>query len=268
MKKSSFFFVLCTLVLSGLFMLSCNDVIEYGEISQTTQHTHKQGESPVYSANMYDNFGAGHNENVDSIMNNLLLRYGHINNISREEVYGVVGSTLVKNGLFSSLEEFTTSIPISKLDEILNDANSFYTRYIDNLSNSSEMKVYIHDLFDMLKKYSNSIAEYSILKNEIIEIENRIMSSGDIKETEREQLLKMMSTARYSLYYWYNFENTTLLKSGRPWWKYLVVAGADILGGAGGGMGTAVSASALATTLVDWDEKTEDKPADTVTVNN
>lgn len=257
MQKVKFSAVVCAVTLLGLSMFSCNNENEYDYTNQTSQQVmYKQSTIPANEKNVYDSAGVIHNKVINEVMNDLRDKYGTVNKLNRIDVYEVLGTRLVNDGFFSSMEKFRTEVPISTLNEILNDTTNFYEKAIARLNVSLEAKEFVVRLFSTLEKYSEETDDYSIYRREIINIENDIIASQSLKTSEKEKLLKAMSIARYSLYYWFNFETSTL-KAKRPIWKYLVVGGADILGGVIGSTATGISASALAVTIVDWNEKPE-----------
>lgn len=108
--------------------------------------------------------------------------------------------------------------------------------------------------FEIKAETSDSYADF---KKIVTDMETSITSSNTLNRNDKITLLKATSIARYSLYYWFSFEDL-MFKSKRPVWKYITVACADILGGVlTGNVGTAISASAFATTVIDWNEKPE-----------
>lgn len=251
--------VLCLSILASFLLMfnACNNENEYDD-SVSYQTSYKHDVLPANLENVYDNTGVIHNINLNDIMKDIKEKYGTVNNVGRENIYNITADRLVENGFFNSKDEFIKEVPISKLNAIVDDNINFYENTIKQLNISTEAKKVLIQLFDMFKEYSEKTDDYSIYKQNIVDIEKNIMNSNTIKDIEKEQLLKAMSTARYSLYYWMNFENT-ILKFNKPIWKYIVVAAVDLLGMIEG-PATGISASALATTVVDWNEKTPDTP--------
>lgn len=251
--------ILCLSILASFLLIfnACNNENEYDD-SVSYQTTYKQDVLPANLENVYDNTGVIHNSNLNDIMKDIKEKYGTVNNVGRENIYNITADRLVENGFFNSKGEFMKEIPISKLNAIVDDNVNFYENIIEQLNISAEAKKILIQLFAMFKEYSEKTNDYSIYKQNIVDIEKSVMNSNSIEDIEKEQLLKAMSTARYSLYYWMNFENT-ILKFKRPIWKYIAVAAADLLGTLEG-PAVGISASALATTIVDWNEKTPDTP--------
>lgn len=248
-------------------LCSCsNDEENYDNFNGSVHYSSKSQITPANPRNVYDHAGKDHNNLLDKIIVKIRKDYGSVNKPSDAQVYDIIGNVLVAEGLFVNVSNFKSEIPISMLNNILKDTAGLYPKIISSLNISGTSKALIGEMFGDLYLLVGTSDEYIDYKSVIMEKEEEIINTN-IAPSEKEKLLIATSIARYSLYYWFNFENSS---KSRPIWKYLVVAGADILGGCLSGVGTGVAASGLAVTIVDWNEKPQEPepPVQDSTTNN
>ena len=243
---------IASFVFFGIF--SCSEDENNGEEVNVIT---KSSATPENNDNPYDYIGALHNEKVHKIMNEALLKYFTINTITKSEMYQITRDVLVKDSLFSSEEAFLREVPQALLEDILSDAQNLCINKISNMGISEDVANQIAAMFNAFEIKAETSDSYADFKKIVTDMETSITSSNTLNRNDKITLLKATSIARYSLYYWFSFEDL-MFKSKRPVWKYITVACADILGGVlTGNVGTAISASAFATTVIDWNEKPE-----------
>ncbi|MFV0501107.1 MAG: hypothetical protein ACK5MH_05905 [Bacteroidales bacterium] len=261
----SAFTVVLIATLSASFFFSCSDKEDDNYNSSVERvHLSKSTSNPYYGYNPYDYVGYQHNVVLEKIKQKLIETYG-TTNVEKETLYAVSIEELVEEGFYKNEMEAQLAIPFEFIDSIVEDRDNLYINSINNSNLSLEAKELINNLFSDILELSETTEGYTEYRDVIINVENNIMSST-LAENEKQVLLKSTSIARYSIYYWLRYYYIEA-NAKRPFWKYLAVGLADVAGGfAGGNVGTAISASALATTLVDWNKKPDTPPVqDTVT---
>lgn len=91
-------------------------------------------------------------------------------------------------------------------------------------------------------------SEYNEVYDFIINLEDKIIEDKKINDKDLKILLGGTSIGRYSCFFWNEIEfNNTINKNSdkRPFWNWLVIGAADVIGGIAGG--TVNFASAIST---------------------
>lgn len=254
---------IASFVFFGIF--SCSEDENNGEEVNVIT---KSSATPENKDNPYDYIGKIHNEELGKIMNEVLAN-NLANNKTTAQVYQIVGGILVKDGFASSLSELSSIFPLTTFECLLADTSNLYRSALNNMNLSSTVKDYMIDsLFVSLLNQSNISDDYRDLKTTIVSLESNILSSQNINASDKTILLKVMSTARYSLYYWLNFANNLSVKSKVPFSKIFVFLSFDAIGAAVGGHVGAMIASGVAGVVLEMSEDIEQqKPENPDTTN-
>lgn len=270
MKRKRILTIGMAIVMFGLSLLSCND--DKDQVRNDTyivsQTLGKNTTIPANSTNVFDSVGAMHNTEVDKIMTELLSRYGTVNNLEASTVYEVIGSRLVSEGFYSSFSSFEREVPISFLNSIASDTANLYSNIIRTANLSNNTKSYLNRLFSTLEDKAQTTDNYLVFKNSIMEIERDIIGTNTLSTSEKNCLLKTTSIARYSIYYWFYFENELPTKNKISIWDRIAVAGADIAAFAvTENLGVAVAVSSFVKSMIEWDKSGKPNPQQPVDTN-
>lgn len=261
--------IIAFIVLTGVFAIyscSVNDETnkDSNELMNDTPISYvlKEGESPYYKQNKWDTCGVMHNNILKAVVANK-INLGKVTNDYID----------YSNNQFHEIYDpnYTiTTLTTEQVRTVMADSTNYYVNVIDNnIHYTTTVKTSLSEFFMII---ANSSTEenltYSIMKNKIIRYEDNIIASN-ISETDKDEILKVTSVARHSLYFW-NKELGDLteisITGKRPIWKWIVVGLADVAGGAAGatagsltgvlavagGVAGAAGASSGASSLVDW----------------
>lgn len=165
-------------------------------------------------ANPFDYMGLEHNKGLEKLLT--------ANNTEETEVddpviYGQPLKEFVREKM--SLIEFSKGYP----------------SVVDSIKNAKVREGVSTILRRTREAKFNDVYEITVY---LKEVDNGIRTATFLTEYEKEQLLSMTSTYRYSVNFWH--ERITLLKgeyatqgifSGREWWECLIIGTADAVGG-------------------------------------
>lgn len=142
---------------------------------------------------------------------------------------------------------------VEQIKHILNDGDNFYANIVDEYTKEkANVHVAVKDFFKIIETFSGQNITYTDVKDEIIKFEKGILLGNySLNKAEKDYILKMTSIARHSFYFWSN-QKPRISKTGRPWWKWVIVGLADVAGALTGKVKDALGASAGASTLIDW----------------
>ncbi|OJW80300.1 MAG: hypothetical protein BGO69_05580 [Bacteroidetes bacterium 46-16] len=120
------------------------------------------------------------------------------------------------------------------------------------------VKEALRTLMQMLKQLSDSDSDYATIKASIMAFEERIMQNSQIAEEGKAVILRTTSVARYSVFYWINYNKPQQPQAGaamkwKTFVKWLAAVTSDI-GGAvvSGNVGYAADCSSYAWDLITY----------------
>ncbi len=206
-------------------------------------------DGPSNPDNSWDSVGVYHNLALDYVYqhksdttNTFANRLTHANQYVLNAFNSRVSNLSSK--LFSS----------SSMSSLLSDSSNSFSNLIDNSSYSKGVKDRFKQLISLIKDTASlSSMDYCFIKGIITDFEAEVMRDGTLSSSEVDQILKVTSVARYSLYYWYGHYSATLTgneniyQKHRSFWQWLVIGVCDVAGGiAGGAAGSATVVGAVA----------------------
>lgn len=196
-------FAAAILLLGSSFFVSCkkesqSDIPEpVRKVQKAATVANVSCEDPANPDNPYDQIGYYHNEGVTYVLNIT----GNSNPVASSEIaalsnqYGL--QTFNINGTATAAD----------IDEVVNDGINEYTSIIDQYSVSDKARAYLYQLMAIFDDPSETDeVEYCPLKDRIVALESTVLQDGTLNNTERRQVLSATSVARYSLYYWMNYD--------------------------------------------------------------
>lgn len=208
-------------------------------------------QNPANNDNPYDYAGRLHND----ILSDILAEYKK-SDININNVCDIVESKTKTNRELIDLG--ATNVDCDLLSQGIEDYTNQFSNLIETskLSSSGKLKarIIINFMFD--SAFSDKEISYQKLYNFYVSLENDIMNNNNLNDFDKKSLLEGCSIARYSTHYWKN--NNESAKSSDPkrgFWGWLAIGAADVGGGLLAGISTGISASSLAHTLTDPDEK-------------
>lgn len=238
-----------------------NETVDIKNVKDSTEFSKKELVNPYNKNNKWDSSGIKHN----FILSKVVLNKAKLG--KNTDAYIEYSNAIFHEYFDKSYTH--TCMKISETREVLADSTNLYANVIKNSNLTTATKEKIHDLFGILK---NSLSEqnltYKDVKDKIVNFENDILFSN-LKDSEKDEVLKISSVARHSLYFWNHQlggSKNSSVSSKRRWWKWLVVGIADAagatsgalvgsptgIGAVAGGIAGAAGASAGAASLLDW----------------
>jgi hypothetical protein len=223
--------------------------------------------SPENNLNPYDEVGVKHNIVISSVMANTSLR-------TTDDYINY--ARITSYNLFGWNETSAPSPTNLQIKNVINDVDHNFNNVINNSNFSTIGKQKLSDFVHiMLTANSNPNSNYNDLKSQLILFETDLNRDSQISSAEKQNILQVVSVARHSSYFWYinmletQDYNKNVAINGIPkkrWWKWIVIATADALGGVAGAVvgsttgivavGSSVlaaaSASGGATTVINY----------------
>jgi hypothetical protein len=190
---------------------------------------------PLNSSNPWDDVGIYHNEALEYVKE----QAGSVANLAEYVGYS---NTYVVNtfGEQMSMEELETLLPSpDQVESILADEPNWYSNVIESSSYSAAVKEKFSNLIALIIDTDGyEDADYCTVKGQIVDFEEQILADETLSTEEKDQVLRVSSVARHSLYFWYMQYLETEGTAKRKWWQWLVVGVADVAGGIAGGIAT------------------------------
>ncbi|WP_162903031.1 hypothetical protein [Taibaiella koreensis] len=189
MKKDLIILALTSLILN----VSCKKINETQNPSKTTQTNRTMAleleDDAANPNNPYDEIGRIHNNGLLYVQ-----KTNGINNHNVGDIYAAAVEYATANGL---------SIPTEDdFNKNVTKISAGVDQYISNLSISGTAKNHISVILNTLSDDDDS---YAIRKSKVTEVETAVSASA-LTATEKEMVLKVASTARYSAVYWINID--------------------------------------------------------------
>jgi len=257
------------LVISFLFtLLACNknEVVEKIDFEIDKEITLT---NPSNSSNPYDYCGVLHNKSLRMTLDQLAGEPNVSFDKTVSTAFRISEQVILEAGVIpqrSSPINFEEDEDlIALLQFVMEDVENNYENFIAALDLDSYTKEQLQSLFKNVITMSEdeNVTEDDIF-NEIVIFETNVLRNIiSIPSDELEIILAGTSTFRHSLSFWADEMNIqsydkkasdseVLALAKKKWWKWLVVAGADVVGALGGaacGPGGAVLGGAAASAL-------------------
>jgi len=213
-------------------------------------------QNPSNPKNKFDYVGDIHNQ----IIFVYVKKYGREKK-STDEICKIIQEIAINN---ENLQKLPDAKENSKVDcdlikKGIEDFPNQFKNIVESFNISRKAKSKLQELidynFDVAFKIENT--SYEEYHRHIIEYENDIIENVYNKK-DFATLLSSSSTARYSAYFWkkeIDELQTSISTTKRKWWQWAIIGVADIVGVAGGGMGTGAGASSAAYTMTNPNSK-------------
>lgn len=242
--------ILTTIILASIFAISfvsCDKEDSNIQNNENNDNLNKEllSANPI---NQYDMAGKLHNQYLKEIMGM------NIKNYSETSYFDI------------AIEEFNISATVSReiREAITNEnyRNDFVYTIEKNVTSRRVQNILINLFNTTRTKNDNGLyTGYTDFVNDINNFENQIIADNTLEDSSKELLLSVTSVYRHSAAYWSNYLQNQGIEANPKlsWWKWLVFGAADAVGGLLGGgafsVGSAVSASNLAFTVLTYTPK-------------
>ena len=233
---------LSVLVLSILLVTACskqsadkpNDADQKQPASSVSSNQTGGCGDPSNGSNPWDSVGVYHNYALGHVKKQA---FGGTADVKQYLDYSNSYMVSTFSSRVSNIRELLPSE--DQITSILADSASYYSNFIDKSPYSDGVKSKFKELIGIITdKVGYDDADYCDIKVRILEFEEKLLADGELKAEEKDQVLKVSSVARYSLYFWYNEYQASLETGKRKWWQWLIVGVADVAGGIAGGIAT------------------------------
>ncbi|MDR0790479.1 MAG: hypothetical protein LBO06_06760 [Bacteroidales bacterium] len=199
---------------------------------------------PANENNPYDSVGVTHNAEVEKIIEEI---YGK--ELSVEEINEIVITYLVDDEVLPSdyVDDF---ISFDNIANIVDDDSDYCQETIGNLETSDEVKEFLYTLFhDISELAEENVEEYDTYYELICSLEEAIVSSIALSDSDKLILLITSSVARYSLFFWMsnaeNYPRSNPNTKGLSLGQWIRVGLKDVAGAATGALTGAVAGTAI-----------------------
>lgn len=213
-------------------------------------------QTPNNKANQFDYAGRIHNEVLEKYISEHGDKSHNANEICQIiESYALQNSELVKMG--------ETDVDCSLVKQGVADFSNQFRNVIKSSKLSTNAKAKAQELIDYMffLAFKEANTEYSEFYNFIVKYENEIINSSSFSSKDKKMLLHGSSIARYSALFWKEHFNEIVFKTSKndlktssfvkkKWWQWAIIGVSDVAGGILGTIGTGISASGLANTLI------------------
>lgn len=265
---------LVAVAFATILVFSCKkqfQTIEDAPQAQFSYNFSREGEiscnTPENADNLWDSVGIYHNQALEYVIQE---SEGQPKSIP---TYIGYCNQFITNTFEKRVPDISSKLfSASSVEKLLSDTSTFFNNTIDSSRFSGSVKTYFKSMISILKDTTdNNSFDYCFIKKKVVEFENTIANDTNLSESEKDEILRTTSIARYSLFYWNNTFQSKL--SGgesisvkkRKWWQWLIIGISDVAGGIAGGITTgptvigtvagvvagAAGASSGAATLVD-----------------
>lgn len=211
-------------------------------------------QNPSNPKNKFDYVGEIHNQ----IISVYVEKFGREKK-STDEICRIIQEIALKN---ENLQKLPDAKENSKVDcdlikKGIEDFPNQFKNIVESIDISTNAKSKLQELidynFDVAFKAENT--NYNEYYKHIIDYESDIIiNEGAYNKKDIKILLSASSTARYSANFWKKEIDETDISNvitKRKWWQWAIVGVADVVGVAGGGIGTGASASTAAYTMTN-----------------
>lgn len=243
------------------------------------------GDDPKNPDNLWDSVGIYHNQALAYVAQEAVGQPRTLSN------YVGYANQFITNTFGARVENISSILlSASEVGTLLSDTATFFQNLIDNSNYSGNVKTYFSSLISTIKDTTDDrYIDYFYKKSGIVEIENNVLSDASLSQTEKDEILRVTSVARHSLFYWKNTIqgnlNGSVLKESeftgsgpngsefnggeslsapkKKWWKWLIIGFCDVAGAISGGptffgaIAGAAGASSGAAAVIEFFEPSE-----------
>lgn len=269
-KKKSLIFLA-----TAIMMFSCtkqNLKTEDTVVTQVSTSLYLAGKEtdcnlPNNLDNIWDSVGIYHNQALDYVMQEAVGQPKTITN------YVGYSNQFIKNTFGGRIPDISSKLfSVLSVETLLSDTSTYFNKTIDSSRYSINVKTYLKSLISIMKDTTDDNSfNYCYIKSKIVELENYVTNDSNLSQSEKDEILRVTSVGRFSLFYWNNtFQSKlnggeSISSKKRKWWQWLIIGISDVAGGIAGGITTgptvvgtvagvvagAAGASSGAATLVD-----------------
>ncbi|MBS4043688.1 MAG: hypothetical protein KGZ59_07710 [Chitinophagaceae bacterium] len=272
MQKKKSLFLLAT---SAIILFSCtkqNMKTKEKAVSENSTSTFLVREGtecnePGNPENNWDSVGIYHNQALEYVIQEAVGQPKTITN------YVGYSNQFIKITFSGRVPDISSKLfSVSSVEKLLSDTATYFNNTIDSSRYSKNVKTYLKNLISIMKDTTDDNSfSYCFIKSKIVELENKVPNDLNLSQSEEDEILRVTSVARHSLFYWNNTFQSKLnggesvSSQKRKWWQWLIIGISDVAGGIAGGITTgptvigtiagvvagAAGASSGAATLVD-----------------
>lgn len=181
---------------SILSLVACkkNDTITTGKrnTASNTRAVNIAQISPANPANPFDSIGYLHN----LILSDIQPCISSFSNPTSQEITGCIIPIAQKEHIDES------GTPFNMVPIVVNDSPYDFIHIISNSNYSPQSKLLMYSLVNLVKTVAVNTGDYLKIKSAIVAFEAPIINNSTLAIDERQTLLSMTATARYSIYYW------------------------------------------------------------------
>ncbi|WEA02091.1 hypothetical protein [Mucilaginibacter sp. SJ] len=155
------------------------------------------GLQPANSANLFDSVGVWHNTGLNYVL-------AYLNDRKQTRLEQVNQATIMFGHEVMNIE--ASPKMLASLNRVLADSAAHFRNIIAKAPLSAAAKTWLQKLFETVEKANPQNPDYTLLKQNLIAIENDVAIDAKLSLNEKQAILGTASVARYSAYYWLNFQ--------------------------------------------------------------
>ena len=152
---------------------------------------------PANSANLFDSVGIWHNTGLNYVL-------AYLNDRKQTSLEQVNQATIMFGHEVMNVD--ASPKMLASLNLVLADSAAHFRNIIAKAPLSLAAKTWLQKLFETVEKVNPEKPDYALLRQNLIAIENSVSTDEKLSLNEKQGILSTASVARYSAWYWINFQ--------------------------------------------------------------